>query len=109
MTATLVQAKSFLWLLLDKKTSSVQKKALLLSANDNQCKAIDIVIQNSLKTDLPVKGSDKRKISKSRKILKKISNKALSKKKKKNLIKKYYKLILVVLLIMRELLERILV
>lgn len=108
MSATLVQAKCFLTLLLDKKSSREQKRALLCSANENQCKAISLVIQNSLKENVPVKNTDKKKISKYKKILKKICKKTISNRKKLNLIKKHYKIVLIIILIMKQLLEQVL-
>lgn len=109
MTSTLVQAKCFLRLLLDKKTLIGQKKALLFSANENQCQAVSLVIQNSLKENVPVKNTEKKKILKYKNILKKIAKKTLSKKNKLKLIKKHYKIILIILLIMKQLLEKVLV
>lgn len=107
MTTTLVQAKCFLSLLLDNKTLSEQKKSLLATSSDSQVKAISLIVQNSLKSDLPVKNSDKKKIHKYRKILKKICNNKLTNSNKKKLIKKHYKIILVILLVLKELLEKV--
>lgn len=109
MTATLVQAKCFLSLLLDNKTLSEQKRSLLSTSNDSQIRAISLIAENSIKPNVPLKSKDKKKIAKYKKILKKLSSTKLANSNKKRLIKKHYKIILIILLLMKELVDQVLV
>lgn len=107
MADSLLKVKCYLRLLTDKDVLIQQKKALLSHSSDSQVEAITVLAQNTQKKDLPITNKEKKKLSKYKKILKKLSNTKIAKATKKRLIKKHYKIILIVILILKELLEHL--
>ncbi len=108
MSSTLQKAKYFLLLLMDKKTSKEQARALLETATPDQVNSITEIIHNLLFGELPLNKNIKETLKKRRKSLTKISDKTKSVRSRSCLVQQHSRLVYDTVLQVKTILTKVL-